>query len=255
MVNVNIISIAVAVVALIGTVTQAALAGWFNLHSEKRKRQDSHLSEEKKRQESLRATPPKYHDPLHLAADDLSVKLINIISYGFAHELAQNTYTSHDDPGVEGYSVKHTSFAFAQFFAWVHILRRDTEFLRPHTTPGSAGADVIKLLARIRSVLRSGFQPRFQIATGVQSAMGEIATTSDSPDGTGQLRCIGYAAFCEKWAKEPAFRTWFDPIVRGVRDLARQPKDVIQTISTPMLKDTARENQQDVCAESVQQAL
>ncbi|KAF9074057.1 hypothetical protein BDP27DRAFT_1317925 [Rhodocollybia butyracea] len=216
MIDVNIVSIAVAVLALLGTVAQAALTGWFSLHSE-----------EKKRQASLRATFSKYHDPLHLAADDLSVKLINIISYGFVHELAEHTYIGpNDDPGVQGYSVKHTSFVFAQFFAWVNILRRDTEFLRPHTASGSAGADVIELLARIRSVLRSGFHPRFQIATGIQSAMGEIATTSDSLDGKGQMRCIGFAAFCEKWATEPAFRTWFDPIVQGVRDLASQPKDV-----------------------------
>ncbi|KAF9068220.1 hypothetical protein BDP27DRAFT_1327544 [Rhodocollybia butyracea] len=207
---VDVISIVVAVVALLGTLAQAALTGWFSLHSE-----------DKKRQDILRATFSKYHDPLHLAADDLSVKLINIISYGVA---AGTTYATgpYEDPGAQGYSVMHTSFVFAQFFAWVNILRRDTEFLRPHAISGSAGADVMELLARIRSVLRSGYHARFQIATGVQSAMGEIATAPESSDGKGQLRCIGFVAFCEKWRSEPGFQAWFDPIVQGTRDLSSQ---------------------------------
>ncbi|KAE9391043.1 hypothetical protein BT96DRAFT_980028 [Gymnopus androsaceus JB14] len=206
---VDIVSIVVAVVALLGTVAQAALTGWFGIHSD-----------EKKRQDSLRATLSKYHDPLHLAADDLSVKLINIISYGFASAVTRG----YSDPSVQAYSVIHTSFkfVFAQFFAWVNILRRDTEFLRPHTIPGSAGAEVIQLLSRIQSVLRSGYQSRFQIATGIQSAMGEIATVPESPDGRGQLRCIGFAKFCDRWRTEPDFKDWFNPIIHGIGAMANR---------------------------------
>ncbi|KAF9062051.1 hypothetical protein BDP27DRAFT_1428338 [Rhodocollybia butyracea] len=204
---VDIISIVVAVVALLGTLAQATLTSWFSLHSEGKKRKDI-----------LRATFSKYHDPLHLAADDLAVKLTTII-YG-----STNTNRSYEDP----YSVVHTSFVFAQFFAWVNILHRDTEFLRPHAASGLAGADVMGLLSQIRLVLRSVYDPwfqiaagpQFQIATGVQSAMGEVATAPELSDGKGQLCCIGFATFCHKWQTDPEFQTWFDPIVQGIRDLA-----------------------------------
>ncbi|KAF9068221.1 hypothetical protein BDP27DRAFT_1327553 [Rhodocollybia butyracea] len=221
---VDVISIVVAVVALLGTLAQAALTGWFSLHSE-----------DKKRQDILRATFSKYHDPLHLAADDLS-------------HLRDRPV---EDPGAQGYSVMHTSFVFAQFFAWVNILRRDTEFLRPHTTSGSAGADVMELLARIRSVLRSGYHPRFQIATGVQSAMGEIATAPESSDGKGQLRCIGFAAFCEKWRSDSEFQAWFDPIVQGIRDLSSQTNAPVASDRLMILQHLL-ETHRGVCAQSAQ---
>jgi len=216
---VDVISIVVAVVALLGTLAQAALTGWFSLHSE-----------DKKRQDILRATFSKYHDPLHLAADDAT--------------------GPYEDPGAQGYSVMHTSFVFAQFFAWVNILRRDTEFLRPHTTSGSAGGDVMELLARIRSVLRSGYHPRFQIATGVQSAMGEIATAPESSDGKGQLRCIGFAAFCEKWRSDSEFQAWFDPIVQGIRDLSSQTNAQVASDRLLILQHLLSDR--GVCAQNAQ---
>ncbi|KAF9059959.1 hypothetical protein BDP27DRAFT_438773 [Rhodocollybia butyracea] len=199
---VDIVSIVVAVVALLGTVAQAVLAGWFEMHSE-----------EKKRLESLRATFSKYHDPLHLAASDLSMQITKII-----HNDSTSSATWSDQ--VRMYNIMHTSFVFAQFFAWANILRRDTEFLRPRTKSGSAGTDIIVLLARIRSVLRSGFTEQFLIATGIQSAIGEIATAPESPDGKGQLRCIGFATFCEKWRREADFKDWFDPVVLGLEAMA-----------------------------------
>ncbi|KIK54558.1 hypothetical protein GYMLUDRAFT_902492 [Collybiopsis luxurians FD-317 M1] len=219
---VDVVSIVVAVIALLGTLAQAAVTAWF-----------SHHSEEKKRQISLQSTFSKYHDPLHLAADELSSKLITVIQPQLASVRPrwQGTHgrlQATPEPLDDAYSETHTSFVFAQFFAWAYILRRDTEFLRPHTTPGSAGAEVIQLLARIRAILRAPSR-RFHIVTGIQSAMGEISTVmvQESQDGKGQLRCIGYAAFCDKWTKDPTFRTWFHPIVEGLKDGRSEEKLVI----------------------------
>ncbi|KIK54559.1 hypothetical protein GYMLUDRAFT_48704 [Collybiopsis luxurians FD-317 M1] len=247
---VDVVSIVVAVLALLGTIAQAVVTAWFNHHSE-----------EKKRQISLRSTFSKYHDPLHLAADDLSLKLITIIPSSPSDTVTPMPSVAWQGPslvqrgtyeGQQGaayqdweiavplndrYSETHTCFVFAQFFAWVYILRRDTEFLRPHTTLGSAGAEVIQLLARIRAALRSPSR-RFLIVTGIQSAMGEISTVmvQESQDGKGQLRCIGYAAFCDRWTKDPVFRSWFHPIVEGVRDGTSEEKLVIlQHLLTDLL--------------------
>ncbi|KAJ3919793.1 hypothetical protein F5877DRAFT_77716 [Lentinula edodes] len=207
---VDVISIVVAVLALLGTIAQAALSAFFGIYSEERKRRID-----------LQTTFSKYHDPLHLAADDLSAKLINIIDYNFA-----SVILNESEPELQTYGITHTCFVFAQFFAWVYILRRDTEFLRPNTTLNSAGAEVIQLLAHIREILRSGHVKRFRILSGIQSAIGEITTEKEMQDSSqvGQLRCLGYAAFCERWA-DPTFRAWFRPIVDGLKALA-QGRDV-----------------------------
>ncbi|KAE9398326.1 hypothetical protein BT96DRAFT_1020189 [Gymnopus androsaceus JB14] len=207
---VDVVSIVVAALALLGTIAQAALSAWFGIYSEGQKRKSA-----------LQSTFSKYHDPLHIAADDLSSKLINLIDYGFA-SLALN----EEEPELQAYAITHTCFVFAQFFAWAHIFRRDTVFLRPHTTTGSPGAEVILLLSRIREVLRSGHTKKFRILSGIQSAIGEISTI-DSQEGDGQLRCIGYAAFCEKWTTDPSFRAWFRPITDGLYVIAQNLVDVL----------------------------
>ncbi|KAJ8093050.1 hypothetical protein PM082_020531 [Marasmius tenuissimus] len=177
---VDIVAIVVAALALLGTLMQAAVSGWLNLHSEERKRQDRVLD-----------ILAKYRDPLRRSAEDLSYKLINI----------------------------HTSYVIGQFFAWVHILRHDTQFLMPPNTD-STSREINIILRNIRmTLLTEQIASPFVLWSGEQLAISEIMIVRDPKDDGGQVRCMGFATFCQKWKADKEFREWFIPIVEGLNVL------------------------------------
>ncbi|KAG7086521.1 hypothetical protein E1B28_002473 [Marasmius oreades] len=202
---VDTVAIIVAALALLGTLAQAVISGWINFHSEDRKRRDQ-----------LRDVIAKYRDPLCRATEDLSYKLFNIVSHGFAL-----VYASENSPARRrSYAIRHTSYVFGQFFAWVHILRHDTQFLMPpDADPNSK--EINKILGDIRMTLLtdSSLSP-FMLWSGEQLAISEIMIVRDTKEDGGQVRCMGFATFCQRWKADEEFRAWFAPIEEGLAVLS-----------------------------------
>ncbi|KAK7058551.1 hypothetical protein VNI00_002187 [Paramarasmius palmivorus] len=204
----EIASIVVASIALLGTLLQALTSGWFSLRSE-----------EHKRQETLRNVIAKYRDPLARATEDLFYKLTNIIETNFASFASEYASDRH-----RTYAVMHTSYVFGQFFAWVHILRHDTQFLLPSTHVDSVSRDIDAILRHIRTTLSSdSYLAPFMLWSGEQLGMSEVMVVRDAKEDGGQVRCMGYATFCERWRSDEQFRNWFEPIADGMGILARYP--------------------------------
>ncbi|KAK1235622.1 hypothetical protein PQX77_001141 [Marasmius sp. AFHP31] len=201
---VDIVAIVVAALALLGTLTQAAVSGWLNLHSEERKRRDRVLD-----------ILAKYRDPLCRAAEDLSYKLINIVDDNFA------VFASETAPERRrSYAFLHTSYVFGQFFAWVHILRHDTQFLMPPSID-TTSREMNSILTNIRmTLLTDQIASPFSLWSGEQLAISEIMIVRDPKDDGGQVRCMGFATFCQKWKADKEFRNWFIPIVEGLNVLS-----------------------------------
>ncbi|KAL0070573.1 hypothetical protein AAF712_002412 [Marasmius tenuissimus] len=201
---VDIVAIVVAALALLGTLMQAAVSGWLNLHSEERKRQDRVLD-----------ILAKYRDPLRRSAEDLSYKLINIVSDNFAVAFASEAASERR----RSYAFQHTSYVIGQFFAWVHILRHDTQFLMPPNAD-STSREINIILRNIRmTLLTEQIASPFVLWSGEQLAISEIMIVRDPKDDGGQVRCMGFATFCQKWKADKEFREWFIPIVEGLNVL------------------------------------
>src|SRR5271156_5798291 len=108
---VDIVSIVIAVLSLTGTLLTAGITAWFSFFTEERKR----LSEAEK-------LVAKYRDPLLLAAQDLQSRLFNIT------ELCILSWMERDKEQKDNL-VQYTCFLIGQYLSWVHILRRQTQFL------------------------------------------------------------------------------------------------------------------------------
>lgn len=197
-------SIVVAAVALVGTIANASLMIWGNYFSLKQRRHNT-----------LKDVAIKYRDPLLLAAEDLSSKLFNIVQCGYASSTL-STETSFRS----GYATIYTSFLFGQFFAWVYILQRNTQFLRPSAHNDALSEASTTLLNRLRDALRTSFDPSlFMILSGEQNAIGELMTQGGH-QGESQY-CMGYGTFVTRWKADPEFKGWFTAVVDGMARLEK----------------------------------
>lgn len=222
MASTELISIIIAILALVGTIANAGLTIWEKRYTEQRKRYDA-----------LADVVAKYRDPLHLAAEDLSTKIITILERGLFAWVSETADRAHQD-----YVTMHTAFVFGQFFCWLYILRRDTQFLLPSTRYDKESGAVRTILHSIRMTLRSSAdRSLFIILTGEQEAMGELMTVIDGSDDEreknasggvkagGQCRCTGYATFVRRWKRDQEFREWFGNIVKGLKEMNRLASD------------------------------
>ena len=141
----------------------------------------------RRRQEERTDLMSQVRDPLLWAAFDLQSRVYNIV---VGHFLP--IYRDGGSAEQKSYAQRNTLFLFAQYFAWVEIVRRSVRFL--DLGGPSDNRRVVDHLSRISSVLNSdGFSDLlFLIFRGDQRAIGEIMIES-APSG--ELGCIGYAEF------------------------------------------------------------
>ena len=197
---VDIVSIIIAVIAFVGSLGAAAIAGWITLSSDERKR----LSEAEK-------LLNKYRDPLLLVAQDLQSRLYNITD--------QNLTSWINHPGDKRDNLlQYTCFLVGQFLAWTNILRRESQFLRFATD--KANKDFTTTLNAISyAFLTDGTGPLgfpFILWKGKQLAIGEIMTVKEDD----QHFCMGYSDFHVKWTEDKEFQRWFHTLTDGITVIA-----------------------------------
>jgi hypothetical protein len=206
---IDVVSIVIAVVSLIGSLIAAGFTGWI-----------TYYVDEVRRRADAKRLVAKYRDPLLLASLDLQSRIWNLVQ--------QNLLVYHQDNNKRDLIYVYTAFLVGQFLSWTYILRREAQFLRFSTQKNN------RKLARTLEALTSTFgtdategQTPFMLWRGQQMAIGEIMTKGDG----GQLYCIGYSTFYHKYQNEPDFRQWFIPIEKGIGWLvnAREQRDPVPT--------------------------
>jgi len=215
MLDVSVASIIVAAISLISVLAAAAFAAYTSRRADKRKREDESINIVK-----------KYHDPLLIAAVTLRHKL-------FQFRNTRNTRNTHSIPAAQTYESKgtrpkptadyplmYTAFLIGQYFASVHILRMESQFLSMQRTPKT------KLLMGAYLEIESAWSDADQqphdadphddpdpqddpsrdclaLWRGQQSAIGELMTDTETRS------CIGYAKFRDFWYTKEEFKDWF----------------------------------------------
>jgi hypothetical protein len=204
MVGGTVASIVGAVISLVGAVIAASLAGYSVI-----------WSEERKRHSEAAAILSKYQDPLLLAAAALHRKVYEILEKRGRRE------PLHDSV-LKDYNVTYPAFLVGQFFAWVYILRMESQFLniqRTHKTRSLA--DAFDAIEKAWTTDEGG---QFTLWRGQQSAIGELMTVTD---GNGQRSCMGYGAFRKRWCGDKdEFKQWFGDFVYSPDAKTRMEKVV-----------------------------
>jgi hypothetical protein len=184
---VDVASIVLAVVSLVGAIGAAAITGWFTFYSDYRKR----LSESEK-------LVVKYRDPLLLAASDLQSRLFNIVDKGILNYFDAPHQRQRDILTI------YTCFLVGQYFAWTNILRRQAQFLCFSTD--KQNKQLADTLATISYIFATdgeyGPEQPFLLWRGQQMAIGELMTIKEDNGEGNELVCLGYAAFTKKLEDE-----------------------------------------------------
>ena len=157
----------------------------------------------------------RYQEPLVRAAFDLQSRLWNILEDGLIA-----TFGVYGTDREKEYVRLSTQWLFAQYFGWVEILRRETQFLPDR---GHADQSVDQLLARVAHVLSSDAafpEPVFRIFRSEQRAVGELMITKGR-DAAGQERtdCMGYAEFVRRQHENTELARWLAPLAEDVERL------------------------------------
>jgi len=183
--------IIIAIVALIGAIASSLTAIYVH-----RKRERADVARR------LR----NYNEPLISSAYDLQARIYSILRKDFL------AYVRDDRWGRGGTALETTLFAFAQYFGWREILRREIELLEFETR------DIGRILSAITGTFGSdGFGPKFLLWKPEQRAIGEGMIG----EWYGEPSCVGYLEFCKRRRGE--LGKWLEPLERDLRELAERP--------------------------------
>ncbi|MGJ5800456.1 hypothetical protein ACSCB1_15210 [Streptomyces europaeiscabiei] len=152
-----------------------------------------------------------YRDPLLWSVHDLRTRVATILYQDFlTHPLGEG------ETRVE-YALRHTQFAFAEYFGWVEILRRSVGFL--DLGDRRKNRKLVEHFAMIRRVFfAGGLGSAFQILYGEQRAIGELMISQDvGPEGR-IWRCFGFAEFNTLLDQDERFAKWLSPIRESVHN-------------------------------------
>ncbi|CAD6449055.1 511b7491-01e6-47af-8323-e6683eee87cd [Sclerotinia trifoliorum] len=198
---VEVVSIIIAVVSLLGSLAAAGFTGWI-----------SYYLDQAKQRKATKALIHKYRDPLTLAAYDLQSRI-----WGLVNRLLDY----YDDEEKQENIYVYTAFLIGQYLSWTYILRRQAQFMQFSTEQKNQQLNkILDAVTEHFSLDRYEGEASFMLWRGQQMAIGEIMTKEEE----GQLYCMGFAAFSKKYHGDPEFKKWFAPIERGVNLLVAARK-------------------------------
>lgn len=235
---VDVVSIIIAVVSLVGSLAAVGFTGWMSFY----------IDRVKKRDEAKELKTNKYRDPLLLASYDLSGKLCGI-AQGSLIRFAKDVTSLFICPYLDSRAPRFTSwehisaprslpalflpkkhvanllqdekkdqlhvytaFLVGQYLSWTYILRHQAQFLRFATDSTSWQlSSMIESIANEFSHDRQGEEP-FRLWIGQQMAIGELMTVKEESE----FYCMGFATFTQKYKDDLEFKKWFQPIESGL---------------------------------------
>ena len=161
----------------------------------------------------------RFREPLLQAAFNLQSRLYNVVRKDFLRHFQDSRR-----PGDREYTVENTLYLLGQYFCWVEIVRRESQFL----DPGSRQRE--QALANQLEDVRQAFAasdhptPELQVFRGQQRAIGELMlepTTAPHRDWP-RWDCMGYADFVARVGSEPLNR-WFEPLRLDLEGMRATP--------------------------------
>lgn len=197
---VDVVSVVMAVISLLGVIIAASITALVPMYMEKTKQ----VSEDK--------VVAKYRDPLLLSSKELEGRIFKIVD---------TNLLNYSNGRQRDFIIIYTAFLVGQYLSWTYILRWEVQFLR--LSSDESNQKLTCLLDRIQNTLstcryeaQDPDEAQFLLWRGQQMAIGEIMTIYQDD----QRVCMGYADFTEKFKdNDPTFRHWFTPITDSIEEL------------------------------------
>ena len=162
----------------------------------------------------------RVRDPLLWAAFDLQSRIFNIVDQFFL-----GAYLLRGSEEERAYAKRSTVFVFAQYLAWMEIVRRRVQFLELGNNKDNR--ELINLFSKATGIFSSDAFPNsssnsfpdslFRIFRADQRAIGEVMMGVETD---GDLTSVGYAEFCRRLDSDATFARWFASLEASAEGLA-----------------------------------
>jgi hypothetical protein len=167
------------------------------------------------------ASAVKFREPLIQAAFNLETRLYNILKQDFLGRFLLSDVAVQD----RDYAVDNTLYVLGQYFCWVEIIRRESQYMDPRDPRRNRAVGT--QLEEIRDVFASSerFEDSvFRLFRGEQRALGEVmlAPVPEPHDGLPRWECLGYAAFVTA-LRNDEFGRWFTQLSEDITAVAKEP--------------------------------
>ncbi len=163
----------------------------------------------------------KFREPLLQAAFNLETRIYNIVELDFF-----NRFLGVDSTDSEReYAVLHTMHVFAQYFCWVEIARRESQFIDPRDGRVNRAATLALEAASDAFSDSINIQEKyFRFFRGEQRALGQmmLVPTGVSMPGAPRWECLGYASYVHSLEDEQMAR-WFRQLREDIGEFAENP--------------------------------
>jgi hypothetical protein len=182
------------------------------------------ISRRSAREERLSAAEElirKFREPLLQAASNLETRIYNIVELNFFDRFLGADSTDSE----KEYAVLNTMHVFAQYFCWVEIVRRESQFIDPRNDQkNSAHALGLEAVSDTFSDSINNQEKCFRFFRGEQRALGEmmLVPTGVSTPGVPRWECMGYASFVRSLEDEHMER-WFRRLREDIGEFAENP--------------------------------
>lgn len=159
------------------------------------------------RREAAEQLATRFTEPLLQAIFNLETRIYNIVGLGFFDRF----HHADSSPEDREYAALNTLYVAAQYFCWIEILRRDSQFVDPRQD--ERNVRVAHGLEAVRDAFADSLgitEPCFRLFRGEQRAMGEVMLVPvvDPPPGVPRWECLGYAPFVAM-LDDPGMARWF----------------------------------------------
>jgi hypothetical protein len=161
----------------------------------------------------------RFREPLLQAAFNLETRIYNIVELDFFDRFLGADSTDSE----REYAVLSTMHVFAQYFCWLEILRRESQFIDPRNDQSNRAA--LDGIEAVREVFANSIdiQERcFRLFRGEQRALGEVMLVPVEVPRSGAPRweCLGYASFVQSLEGEQMAR-WFRTLREDIGEVSR----------------------------------
>jgi hypothetical protein len=164
----------------------------------------------------------KFREPLVQAAFNLQSRLYNILEQEFLQRFLLSDGASAQD---RDYAVESTLYVLGQYFCWVEIIRRESQYVDPRDA--ERNREVARQLEEIRDVFATSERledPVFRLFRQEQRALAEVmlVPVPQPQHGLPRWECMGYAAFIAA-LRNDEFNRWFVRLREDITALAKEP--------------------------------
>ncbi len=209
---------------------------------------DVRLAENFKRIQSEKQKIKKYSYPLLQAANDVELRIENILTKGvqnnwldskIVNDIKNNKGFLEDPYDGVGYFYLSTIYLFARYFAWLEILKREIGYLETSIKDKKSKV-FFEIIHKITNSFRYVGLWDFKNVTDcvklyrhIQSAIGEIMIKKDSQD----IECITFQEFIQKYKSKESdvFRFWLASLSKYFENLVELTDDKFENLDN--LKD------------------